>query len=182
MSDGHRGLGVRDVLALGQLLKDYEGTKFTCPDDEPEIKNHPMIRKWPNGEWTDCIRVRDWAAMKAYIERQQNRPAPVPGDSAEDKIIMEAMRTWTGRRRTRHDKYRGAPHLRDLRKVCRDQHQYGTAQRAVPESEGIEDVQQEEAHARCSGFLGHHPHGATSHEKALATEVAKINRSVPLME
>ena len=26
------GVGVRDVLALGQLLKGYDGTKFTCPD------------------------------------------------------------------------------------------------------------------------------------------------------
>ena len=108
--------GVRDVLALGRLLKGC-GIKFTCPDDEPKIRNHPMVRKWPNGEWTDCIREADWAAMKAYIERQQNRPATVPEDSAEDKIIMEAMRTWTGRRRIRNDKYRGAPHLRDLRKA-----------------------------------------------------------------
>ena len=32
--------GVRDVIALGQLLKHYDGTKFTCPDDEPEIGDH----------------------------------------------------------------------------------------------------------------------------------------------
>ena len=109
--------GVRDVIALGYFLKDYDGTKFTCPDKEPEIRDHRMIRKWPNDKWTDCIRESDWATMKAYVGRQQNRPATVPGDSSEDKVIMKAMRNWTGRRRTRHDKYRGAPYLRGLRKA-----------------------------------------------------------------
>ena len=56
-----------------------------------------MVRKWPNGEWTDCIREADWAAMKAYVEGQQNRPAPVLGDSAEDRGYhgSDAELDWT---------------------------------------------------------------------------------------
>ena len=74
-------------------------------------------------QYTSVLTAEEVQAIQGFTGESKgestNRPAPVIPDidSAEDKIIMEAMRTWTGRRRTRHDKYRGAPHLRDLRKA-----------------------------------------------------------------
>ena len=113
------GATIREVM----LLTDGDIGRPPCID--AEINGVRLLFRWngmrPRVQYTSVLTAEEVRDIQEFTGESKgeskNRPAPAPGDSAEDKIIMEAMRTWTGRRRIRHDKYRGAPHLRELRKA-----------------------------------------------------------------
>ena len=59
----------------------------------------------------------DGVPLPSTASVKTEAPPVVQDDPAEDEIIMQAMRTWTGKRRVRKDKWQGAPAWRPLQKA-----------------------------------------------------------------
>ena len=107
------GATIREIM----LLTDGDIGRPPCID--AEINGVRLLFRWngmsPRVQYTSVLTAEEVQSIQDFTGESKgestNRPAPVILDiaAAEDQIIMEAMRTWTGRRRKRRDKYRGAP-------------------------------------------------------------------------
>ena len=89
------------------------------PCFEATVNGVTLLFRWngmrPHVQWlAEVITAEEVAQIRGIPTSGKAESSP---PDSEDEIIMEAMRTWTGKRRRRKDKWQGAPAWRPLQKA-----------------------------------------------------------------